>query len=70
MFNYRKFLLQGFLDAVGKQADYMIIQNASGYFDKGVLTEADLAEISAKIDEKNNPEVITAEDEETAEVAK
>lgn len=69
MFNYRKFLLQGFLDAVGKQADYMIIQNASGYFDKGVLTEADLAEIAAKIDEKNNPEVITPEATEAAEVA-
>lgn len=50
MFSFREFLKKGFLSAVGNMADYQIILNASGYFEKGVLTEEDLVEISAKID--------------------
>lgn len=34
MFNYREFLMKGFRNAVGKQADYQIIFNANGYFEK------------------------------------
>lgn len=55
MFDYRRFLMTGFRDAVGKQADYQVIQNANGYYEKGVLTEDDLAEILALIEEKNTP---------------
>ncbi|MGN0592908.1 MAG: hypothetical protein ACI4JQ_06660 [Ruminococcus sp.] len=50
MFNLREFVKSGFLKAVGKMADYQIILNASGWLEKGVLTEDDLAEISAAID--------------------
>lgn len=50
MFSFRNFLKKGFLDAVGKMADYQIIFNASGYYEKGVLTEEDLAEINAAIE--------------------
>ena len=53
MFNYREFLMKGFRNAVGKQADYQIIFNANGYFEKGVLAESDLAELQQMIDEKN-----------------
>lgn len=49
MFSLRAFLKKGFLDAVGKMADYQIILNASGWLEKGVLTENDLAEIDAAI---------------------
>ena len=52
MFRFREFLKKGFLSAVGNMADYQIILNASGYYEKGVLTEEDLAEISAKIDDQ------------------
>ena len=52
MFNFRGFIKKGFLSAVGYMADYQIILNASGYFEKGVLTEEDLAEINAKIEEQ------------------
>ena len=38
------------LDAVGKMADYQIILNSAGWFEKGVLTEDDLAEINAAIE--------------------
>ena len=49
MFSFREFIKKGFLSAVGKMADYQIILNASGYHEKGVLTEGDLAEINAAI---------------------
>lgn len=50
MFNLRDLIKQGFLKAVGKMADYQIILNAVGWHEKGVLTEEDLAEISAAIE--------------------
>lgn len=49
MFILREYIKNGFLNAVGKMADYQIILNSVGYFEKGVLTEDDLAEIEAKI---------------------
>lgn len=53
MFNLGTFIKNGFISAVGKMADYQIILNAAGWFEKGVLTETDLAEIQAAIDENN-----------------
>lgn len=53
MFTLANFIRNGFLAAVGKMADYQIILNAAGWFEKGVLTETDLAEIQVVIDEKN-----------------
>ena len=53
MFNLGSFIKNGFIAAVGKMADYQIILNAAGWFEKGVLSEADLAEIQLAIDEKN-----------------
>lgn len=55
MFNYRNFLMQGFKDAVGKMADYQVILNANGFYEKGVLTESDLSELQTLIDVKNTP---------------
>ena len=48
MFNLREFIKRGLLEAIGSMADYQIILNAAGWFDKGVLTESDLAEINAR----------------------
>lgn len=53
MFNYRNFLMTGFISAVGHMADYQVILNANGYYEKGVLTEDDLSELQAMIEEKN-----------------
>lgn len=50
MFSYREFLKKGFLDAVGRMADYQIRLNAGGYYEKGVLLEEDLMEIDAAIE--------------------
>ena len=44
MFNYREFLMTGFRNAVGKMADYKVILNANGYYEKGVLKEEDMTE--------------------------
>lgn len=54
MFNYREFLMQGFINAVGRLADYQIILNSNGYFEKGVLEESDLEILQNLICEKNN----------------
>ena len=70
MFNLGSFIKSGFISAVGKMADYQIILNAAGWFEKGVLSEADLAEIQTAIDEKNarlEAERLAAE--ETADIA-
>ncbi len=64
MFSLRSFLKKGFLDAIGKMADYQIILNASGWMEKGVLTEDDLAEINAAMEAYVPP----AEDETIEEV--
>ena len=53
MFNLKDFIKKGLVDAVGKMADYQVILNAVGWFEKGVLSEDDLAEIQMKIDAKN-----------------
>lgn len=50
MFSLKDFIKQGFVKAVGKMADYQIILNAAGWFEKGVLDENDLAEIQTVID--------------------
>lgn len=67
MFSLKEFLKRGLLDAVGKLADYQVILNAAGWFEKGVLTQEDLAEIQAKIDEKNTQVEETNEVEESSE---
>lgn len=53
MFSLRAFIKNGFLDAVGRLADYQIILNAAGWLDKGVLMEGDLVEIQSAIDARN-----------------
>ena len=67
MFNFRKWLMDGLKDAVGKLEDYQIILNATGWYEKGVLLEEDLAELQRLIDEKNNPVVEETPVEESTE---
>ena len=72
MFNLGSFIKGGLIAAVGKMADYQIILNAAGWFEKGVLSEADLAEIQAAIDDKNakiEAERIAAEENITEDIA-
>lgn len=66
MFSLNVFIKNGLIKAVGNMADYQVILNAAGWFEKGVLAESDLADIQAAIDTKNTP-VETADPEETVE---
>ena len=50
MFSLKEFVKNGLLMAIGKQDDYWVILNASGWYSKGVLNEEDLADINAKIE--------------------
>ena len=50
MFNLASFIKSGFLDAVGKMADYQIILNAAAWNEKGVLTEKLIKEPNSKWD--------------------
>ena len=50
MFSLKEFIKKGLLDAIGKMADYQVILNAAGWFEKGVFEEADLAEIHTAIE--------------------
>lgn len=50
MFSLKDFIKSGLLKAVGRMADYQVILNAAGWLEKGVLDEADLAEIDTAID--------------------
>lgn len=50
MFSLKEFVKKGLLNGVGIMADYQIILNALGWFEKGVLTEEDLAEIQLAIE--------------------
>ena len=68
----REFIKDGYLKAVGKMEDYKIILGASAYFDKGILKEDNLKEISEAINKQyETAEEITGtvENIEAAEVA-
>lgn len=61
MFSLKEFVKRGLLNAVGKMADYQVILNSAGWLEKGVLDEADLAEINAKIEAQYITEETTEE---------
>ncbi|WP_406044150.1 hypothetical protein [Succinimonas sp.] len=66
MFSLKEFIKKGLLDAVGKMADYQVILNAAGWHEKGVLDEADLAEVNEKIEAQyqvEDPTEVTVEEE-------
>ena len=65
MFSLKDFIKNGLLKAIGKMADYQIILNAAGWFEKGVLIESDLEEIQVAIDKQYPQE--TSSDETVVE---
>ena len=58
MFSLKAFVKKGLLDAVGKMADYQVILNAAGWLEKGVLEEADLAQINTAIEAQYQAEIM------------
>ena len=52
----KRFVKKTLMDAIGHQPDYWVEANALGWYEKGVLEEADLMEIEEAINAKNTPE--------------
>ena len=63
MFSLRNFIKKGLLDAVGNMADYQVILNAMGWYDKGVLLEEDLSEINTAIEAQYADEYAVSEED-------
>lgn len=59
-FNLHNFIMTGLRNAVGKMPDYQLVLNAAGWHEKGVLSEADLAEIETLLETKNTRKVVEA----------
>ena len=62
MFRLNSFIMKGLLNAIGKMGDYQIILNAAGWYEKGVLTDADMMELQAAIDAQYTVEDETYQD--------
>ena len=58
MFNLKDFIKKGLMSAIGRMADYQVILNATGWYEKGVLSGDDLAEIDMKINAQYKQEII------------
>lgn len=67
MFSLQDFIKGGLMTAVGKMPDYQIILKSAEWFEKGVLTETDLADIQQAIDEHNTVEEVTEPETEETE---
>lgn len=50
MFNLKDFIMRGLIDAVGNMADYQVILNAAGWYEKGVLDDESLYTIQTAIE--------------------
>ena len=62
MFSLQDFIKGGLITAVGDMPNYQIILKSADWFEKGVLTETDLADIQEAIDSYfAEPEVIEPE---------
>ena len=67
IFDERKFVRTGMLDAVGKMPDYWVVNTAMGWLEKGVLHEEDLAEIQSRIDANSADAKLTEEESEESQ---
>lgn len=53
MFSLKDFILKGIKGMIGNEPDYKVIEYSAAWYDKGVLTDAELAEIDQMIIAKN-----------------
>lgn len=69
MFNLRDFIVKTISGMVGREADYKVRQYALGWYDKGVLTDADqtVEDGIAALQVPQEPEEIVLDPAETAE---
>ena len=67
MFNLKDFILKGIKGMIGNEPDYRVIKYSAAWYDKGVLTDAELSEIDRLIAANNPPEEAAVETEEQQE---
>lgn len=58
MFDFHTFVKRGLMSAVNKQSNYWVMLNAAAYYEKGILTDADMVEIETLVNSN-----LTAEEE-------
>lgn len=56
MFDLREFIVKTISGMIGREADYKVRQYALGWYDKGVLTDADLQTVEDSIVALQEPE--------------
>lgn len=54
----KEFIKKGLIEAVGNMPDYKIRLSAAGWLEKDVLTEADLVDVDAAINEQYTKEEV------------
>ena len=50
MFDLREFIKKGLIKGVGQMRDAQLILNAAGWYEKGVLTDEDMASLNEAIE--------------------
>lgn len=63
MFEFHTFVKRGLMNAINKQSNYWIMLNAAAYYEKGILTDADMVEIETLINSN-----LTAEEAQIADM--
>ena len=63
MFDFHTFVKRGLMNAINKQSNYWIMLNAAAYYEKGILTDADMVEIETLINSN-----LTAEEAQIADM--
>lgn len=53
MFSLKEFIFRGIKGMIGNEPDYKVIEYSAAWYDKGVLTDAELTEIDQLITAKN-----------------
>ena len=66
MFDFHAFVKKGLLDAVNKQSNYWVMLNAAAYYEKGILTDADMLEIEELINSNMTAEELELADADAA----
>lgn len=62
MFDFHTFVKLGLMSAVNKQSNYWVMLNAAAYYEKGILTDADMVEIETLINSNMTAEEAQIED--------
>lgn len=55
-FDFHEWIMTGLRGAVGHEPDYRIIMNSTAWLERGVLEEADLAELQSLMTARNEPQ--------------